>query len=393
MPWKETCVTEQRRKFIEDLMRGAGSVKELCAKYGISEKTGHKWKGRFMERGYAGLYDESRAPHSSPGQLGEDAVVRIIAIRNAHPTWGPKKIRALYERGYPDDPAPSESSIYRVLGKAELVGRRPARRADCGGAGSMRRLIPAEEPNDVWTVDFKGWWVSAGEKCLPLTVRDLASRNILEVRLMESAGADAVRARFEGLFARHGLPRVIRSDNGAPFAATTGLLGLTTLSAWWMSLGIVPDRTQPGRPGQNGSHERMHADLSREVQGRIPGGVEANQAAIDAWVEEYNNVRPHEALGMRAPAEVYRDSGRAYVPDAEVEYPMGFMPRKVNSKGCVKIDGLRVFVGGALRGLTVGVQPAGDGTGTVWLAEFPIAAIDMKTASVRPIDILGEVVD
>ena len=374
-------------------MRGAGSVKELCAKYGISEKTGHKWKGRFMERGYAGLYDESRAPHSSPGQLGEDAVVRIIAIRNAHPTWGPKKIRALYERGYPDDPAPSESSIYRVLGKAELVGRRPARRADCGGAGSMRRLIPAEEPNDVWTVDFKGWWVSAGEKCLPLTVRDLASRNILEVRLMESAGADAVRARFEGLFARHGLPRVIRSDNGAPFAATTGLLGLTTLSAWWMSLGIVPDRTQPGRPGQNGSHERMHADLSREVQGRIPGGVEANQAAIDAWVEEYNNVRPHEALGMRAPAEVYRDSGRAYVPDAEVEYPMGFMPRKVNSKGCVKIDGLRVFVGGALRGLTVGVQPAGDGTGTVWLAEFPIAAIDMKTASVRPIDILGEVVD
>ena len=393
MPWKETSVFEQRKAFIEEVLDGKEPIKAICGKYGISEKTGHKWKRRFMESGIAGLADESRAPHSSPGQLGEDAVIRVIAIRQAHPTWGPKKIAALYGRAYPGEDAPSESSIYRVLGKAGLVAPRRVRAAPSGSAGSMRRLIPAEGPNDVWTVDFKGWWVSDGERCLPLTVRDLASRAILEVRLMESASAAAVRERFEGLFSRFGLPKVIRSDNGTPFATTTGFLGLTTLSAWWMSLGIVPDRTQPGSPGQNGSHERMHADISREIQGRVPGGVAANQAALDAWVEEYNRQRPHEALGMRTPSEAYAPSERAYDPAAAVEYPIGFAPRRVSKAGAIRLGGRLYQLGSALRGLTVGVQPGGDGA-TVWLGGFPIASVDYATEGVRAIDILtGEETD
>ena len=214
MPWKETSVLEQRRAFIEDVLAGRGSVRALCEKYGISEKTGHKWKRRFMESGLAGLADESRAPHSSPAKLDEDAVIRVLGIRRAHPAWGPRKIAALYARAYPGRPAPSESSIYRVLGKAGLVAPRRVRAAPCGSAGSMRRPMPAESPNDVWTVDFKGWWVSDGERCLPLTVRDLASRAILEVRLMESASAEAVRERFEGLFSRF----ACRGSSGATTA-------------------------------------------------------------------------------------------------------------------------------------------------------------------------------
>lgn len=387
MPWKETSVLEQRRAFIEDVLAGRGSVRALCEKHGISEKTGRKWKRRFMESGLAGLADEGRAPHSSPAKLDEDAVIRVLGIRRAHPAWGPRKIAALYARAYPGRPAPSESGIYRVLGKAGLVAPRRVRAAPCGSAGSMRRLIPAESPNDVWTAGSKGWWVSDGERCLPLTVRDLASRAILEVRLMESASAEAVRERFEGLFSRFGLPRVIRSDNGAPFATTTGFLGLTTLSAWWMSLGIVPDRTQPGRPGQNGSHERMHADLSREVQGRVPGGVAANQAALDAWAEEYNRERPREALGMATPSEACSPSGRAYDPAADSEHPMGCLPGKVNKAGEVKLGGRPRRLGSALRGLTVGVQPD-EGGATVWLGGFPIASLDFSTEGVRPVDIL-----
>ena len=245
MPWKETGVLEQRRAFIEDVLAGRGSVRALCEKCGISEKTGHKWKRRFMESGLAGLADESRAPHSSPAKLDEDAVIRVLGIGRAHPAWGPRKTAALYARAYPGRPAPSESGIYRVLGKAGLVAPRRVRAAPCGSAGSMRRPMPAESPNDVRAAGSKGWWVSDGERCLPLTVRDLASRAILEVRLMESASAEAVRERFEGLFSRFGPPRAIGSDDGAPFAATAGLLGLAPLGAWWLGPGSVPGRTTP----------------------------------------------------------------------------------------------------------------------------------------------------
>ena len=389
MPWKETCVLDQRRAFIEEFLRCEDTIKVLCDKYGIAEKTGHKWKNRFMEQGFAGLYDNSRAPLTSPAQLDEDTVIRLLAIRQAHPTWGPKKIAVLYRRAYPNDPAPSESSIYRVLGKAGLIKRRRIRQADGIGADLMRRLIPAEEPNDVWTVDFKGWWYSSGQKCLPLTVRDLYSRHILDVRLMEETTAVSVKERFKGLFYQYGMPKAIRSDNGTPFATTNGLLGLTTLSAWWMYLGVIPDRIDPGRPTQNGSHERMHADLSKEVQGHILGGIEANQAAIDLWVDEYNTVRPHEALSMRTPAEVYRLSERSY-EDADVawEYPIGFESRMINKEGFIKLRKKRYRVSSSLKGMQVGVQQKDEAEYMIWLGEFPIAVLDTRLACIRATDIL-----
>ncbi len=379
MAWKETCVLEQRIEFIKEYLKSEGNFKELCVKYGVSEKTGHKWKNRFLQYGFTGLSDQSKAPESSPNQLDEDTVIRLIKLRTAHPAWGAKKLAILYAKAYPGSNAPSQSSIYRVLGKAGLINKRHIRpvRPD---VSRLRNRIPATEPNDVWTVDFKGYWYSNGEQCLPLTIRDLASKYILDIRLMQSGTADAVKAVFEKLFFKHGLPKVIRSDNGTPFATSNSTLGLTTLSAWWIYNGILPDRIDPGCPTQNGSHERMHADLSREIQGKIPGGITANQQAIDLWVEEYNNIRPHEALGLRTPAEIYRKSQTEYcgTPD-DLDYPITFMKRRINKHGFVTLHKTPIAVSSSLRGLTVGLQPSDSKEYLVWLADFPLGTLSTET--------------
>lgn len=235
---------EQRKEFIKEFLEKEEDFKDICKKYDISEKTGHKWKKRFLEYGFNGLIDERRTPQNSPRQLDEDTVIRLIKLRTVHPTWGAKKLAVLYKKAYPNDKAPSESSIYRVLGKAELIKKRHYKKVNTT-ASRLRNQISANQPNDVWTVDFKGWWVSNGEKCIPLTVRDLKSKFIFTVRLMEKTTAGEVKKVFQELFKKYGLPKVIRSDNGTPFASPNGLLGLTTLSAWWISLGIMPDRTDP----------------------------------------------------------------------------------------------------------------------------------------------------
>jgi putative transposase len=379
MAWKETCVLEQRTEFIKEYLAGCESFKELCARFGVSEKTGHKWKNRFLQYGFTGLNDQSKAPESSPKQLDEDTVIRLIKLRMAHPTWGAKKLAVLYAKAYTGADLPSQSSIYRVLGKAGLINKRRMRPVK-PDTSRLRNRIPANEPNDVWTVDFKGYWYSGGEQCLPLTVRDLASKYILCVRLMQSSSADAVKAVFEELFYKYGLPKVIRSDNGTPFATTFSALGLTKLSAWWIYNGIIPDRTDPGCPSQNGSHERMHADLSREIQGKIPGGVTANQQAIGLWVEEYNHIRPHEALGMQTPAEVYRKSEIEYAGTPEdLEYPITFMTRKINKHGYVKLNKTSIPVSSSLRGMTVGLQPTDYNEYMLWLADFPLGTVSTET--------------
>lgn len=387
MPWKETTVLDERKSFIDEFLNRDIDFKELCNKYNISEKTGHKWKNRFFQYGYSGLGDQSRTPYSSPTQLDEDTVIRLINIRTAHPRWGPKKIAVLYAQAYPVAPTPSESSIYRVLGKAGLIKKRRIKSTN-ESAALMRNRLPAVEPNDVWTVDFKGWWPSSGERCLPLTVMDLASRYILDVRLMESSTALAVKAVFEELFKKYGLPKVIRSDNGIPFASTSGFLGLTTLSAWWMYLGVIPDRIDPGRPMQNGAHERMHVDLSQDIQGKISGGVSENQKAIDLWIDERNNLRPHQALGMKTPSAVYHKSERAYDDSEEVEYPLGYLERKINKGGCIRIRKTLYMLSTSLRGMTVGVQPKSMTDFMIWLGEFPIGMLNTQLACIKPLSIL-----
>ena len=387
MPWKETNKMEQKELFIEEMLKNNKPFKHLCAQFGISEKTGYKWKNRFYEMGKAGLEEESRNPSHS-NQIDGDTAAELIRIKNAHSAWGPKKIRVIYAKAYPNKAVPSLSSVKRILKKAGLVEKRKIRKPASSDCPRLQQQIQASEPNDVWCIDFKGWWKSDGEICEPFTVRDKFSRKILCTQLMTSKTSEAVRAVMTSLFRKYGLPKAIHSDNGAPFAAPNGLLNLTSLSAWWITLGIMPDRSLKGFPGQNGSLERMHADIAGEIEGNVPGGRKANQAVLDAWVKEYNSIRPNEAIGMKTPDELYTVSNRKYIGDYdEIDYPIGFQVRKVTKSGEIIFNSIRVTIGYALRGLQVGLKPsAEENTFDVFLADFLLGTLDMDSTCFFPLE-------
>lgn len=388
MPWKETNKMEQKEKFIQEMLKNEKPFKHLCAEFGISEKTGHKWKNRFYEFGKQGLNEQSRAPSQHPNQIDGDTAAELICLKNAHQAWGPKKIHALYARAYPNKEVPSLSSVKRILEKAGLVKQRRIKPPATSNCPRLQQQIKAEAPNDVWCIDFKGYWKSSGEICEPFTVRDRYSRKILCAKLMTSKTSEAVRAVMSELFRKYGLPKVIHSDNGTPFAAPNGLLNLTSLSAWWITLGILPDRSLKGRPGQNGSLERMHADIAAEIEGKIPGGIKANQAVLDTWIEEYNSVRPNEAIGMKTPDELYISSVRKYAGDFDdIEYPIGFQLRKVISTGEIIVKGIRILIGFALRGYRLGLQPLNDDNSfNVFLADFLLGTLDMNSCCFYPLN-------
>ena len=389
MPWEETTKMELKQQFINEMLLYQMPFSHLCKKYGISEKTGYKWKKRFLEYGNAGLLDQSRQPLCHPNQIDGDTAAELIALKLAHSAWGPKKIRELYSRSYPNKETPSLSSVKRILDKAGLVVKRKIRKSAGSDCPRLQQPIQAHAPNDVWCIDFKGWWKSDGEVCEPLTVRDKFSRKILCVQLMTSKTSDAVKAEMQNVFKKYGLPKAIHSDNGPPFAAPNGLLNLTVLSAWWITLDILPNRSLKGCPGQNGSLERMHADIAREIEKKISGGIVGNQKALDAWVEEYNSVRPNEAIGMKVPDEMYSISDRKYSGDYdEIEYPIGYLVRKVASSGEIIIKSARVNIGLSLRGLQVGLRANGDNTYDVFLANFLLGTLDMNSVCFYPLDVL-----
>lgn len=387
MPWRETDKMEQKEQFIQEMLKQEKPFKHLCAEFGISEKTGHKWKNRFYEQGKVGLYEQSRA-RLTQNMIDGDTAAELIKIKNAHLAWGPKKIREIYAKAYPQKDVPSLSSVKRILDKAGLVKPRKIRPPASSDCPRLQQQIQAEKPNDVWSIDFKGWWKSDGEICEPFTVRDRYSRKILCAKLMQSKTSVAVRAVMTELFKTYGIPNVIHSDNGAPFAAPNGVLNLTTLSVWWITLGILPDRSLKGHPEQNGSLERMHRDIADEIEGKVPGGISANQAVLDAWVKEYNSVRPNEAIGMKTPDELYTKSERKYTGDYdELEYPMGFLVRKVLKTGQIVLHGIHITIGVSLRGWHVGLKPLDDGHSFhVFIADFLLGTLDFDSACFYPLE-------
>jgi putative transposase len=364
---------DQRIEFALRAMR-TENFRALCAEYGISAKTGYKWQRRFLEHGMEGMAEQSRRPHSHAEQLPEGVVCEMVRLKVAHRCWGPRKIRELYLRQH--GRAASESSFKRVLARAGLTEprRRRQRAEQAGRLWSGRR---GEAPNEVWTVDFKGWWYDGqGERCEPLTVRDEASRYLLELRRMVDARTDTVRACFERLFELNGLPAAIRSDNGPPFAQVQALLGLSRLAAWWVALGIDLERGRPGHPQDNGGHERMHRDISEELEPRA-----ADQAELDLWREEFNQERPHEALGMKCPGEVYQKSQRRYEGTPEdLDYP-GMDTRQVLSTGKISWGGSRYFITTSLAGWSVGLKPLGGDRLEVWFGRLLLGWIEPTAES------------
>lgn len=385
MPWKETLKLDQRKAFINRMLTENISFTDLCSDFGISRKTGYKWKQRFYEMGYPGLADESRRPESHSKKLEEDVVILIINLKNAHPAWGAKKIQKLMERQSSMVEIPSLSSIKRVLDKAGLVKKKRKKRMD-NSQETLRNIIQPQEPNDVWTVDFKGWWwLENRQKCNPLTLRDEKSRFLFDAHIMANQRAEPVREVFTEVFRQQGLPRIIRSDNGSPFAAHNSLLGLTKLSAWWISLGILPDRIQPGKPYQNGGHERMHLDIKKEIQPLYRTNPASVQAVLDEWRHEFNYIRPHEALDMETPSAVYRKSNRKYKGDPdEIIYPLGFESRKVAQNGCIKFRNTSVGISTALSGHHLGLDEDENGCYNVWLNNFMLGKLDMNLLKFYP---------
>ena len=380
MPWKKSEPMEERIEFGLKAL-GAVNFRALCQEYGISTKTGYKWKERFLRDGIRGMVERSRRPKSHADQLAEETVCEIIRLKLAHGSWGPRKVRELYRRRHGE--VASESSFKRVLERAGLTHKRRLRQAREAGRLSAGR--EGRAPNQVWTVDFKGWWRNGGKRCEPLTVRDEYSRYILELRAMDSASTQSVRRRFEHLFESNGLPQAIRSDNGSPFASVQGLFGLSRLSAWWVALGVDLERGRPGHPQDNGAHERMHLDISREIEAL----GESDQAALDLWRQTFNYERPHEALGMRCPGELYRSSERKYegTPD-ELDYPQ-MCARRVGAKGEIKVDNQRFFLSTALAGWNIGLKPLTQDRLEVWfgrllLGEINLAASNFFRADIRP---------
>ena len=355
MPWSET-VAMSRVKFIADLGSELYGMSELCGKHGISRKTGYKWKERFTQEGSEGLKDRSRAPKHSPRQTSSEIAERLLELRRQHPSWGPRKLLAWLEKHEPGPDWPQASTVGGLLKRAGLIGscRRRAARAHSVAVARTE----ASGPNEVWTSDFKGEFRTGdGRLCYPLTVVDGFSRFVLVIQGLPSVAAPGAWPMFERAFREYGLPRVIRTDNGNPFASSSALAGLSRLSVRWIKLGITLERIQPGHPEQNGRHERMHRTLKAETTRPPAASATDQQALFDRFRHEYNEQRPHEALGQRPPSELYQSSSRPYpgrIP--QPEYPGHYEVRSVSRGGEIKWRGRFLFLSQALSGERVGLE-------------------------------------
>ena len=384
MPWKETSVMDERKEFIFRTWRNSETFTETCRKFGISTKTGYKWLERFKKKGAAGLEDESRARKNIPNKTSLEIQKKLLDIKKKHTAWGSKKIIARYMKKYPGEYVPSRSTVEELFKREGYTKKRRKRKSR--HTKIIQERIKPTKPNELWTVDFKGWWwTSKKERCEPLTVRDGFSRNILAIEVPEKGDTPHVKAEFERIFKKYGLPEYIRSDNGPPFGNVLNMWGLTKLSVWWISLGIKLDRSDPGHPEQNGAHERMHRDMMKELENKIDGDLRLHQKMFDKWRKEFNEVRPHEALGMRTPSELYVKSERKYPGmDVEIEYNGRMKSRMVNDRGFFNYKQNRIFVGNPFSGYNVGLKETKNGKIEVWFDYLKLGEFNPDTLQIEP---------
>jgi transposase InsO family protein len=384
MPFKGVDVMDIKKEFVLKALDGRVVFTELCREYGIGTKCGYKWRQRFLKEGCAGLEEHSRKPLSNSRSIPEPVSVELLRIKKLHSAWGAKKILEIYKRNHAGNYAPVRSAVENLFVRAGYTGVR-RRRNLRGGQIIQHRIVPTK-PNEVWTVDFKGWWYTKNrERVNPLTIRDEYSKNILAINVVEKGDTASVKRVFERVFKHNGLPENIRSDNGPPFANVRNYWGLTKLSVWWMTLGIQLDRDDPGHPEQNGGHERMHRDMKTELQGHIDGSLDEHQKVFDQWRKDYNEVRPHEALGMKVPADVYIKSERNYTAEkVEMSYGRGFIERKVNHRGYIILKQKRVFVGNPFAGYYVGVKEYVDKPTEVCFGNYLLGTINRETGLIEP---------
>jgi len=376
MPWRESCVMDERMRFVVEHLGGEFSMSELCDRYEISRQTGYKWIGRYREEGAAGLVDRSRAAKVHGRATPAAICDLIVALREARPSWGPRKIVAKLKLQHPDLAWPAVSTAGEVLKRAGLVhGRRRRWRAP----QRLDALTLPERANHVWGVDHKGWIrLGDGTRCEPLTVTDSFSRYLLKVSSTASTREEEARPLFKQAFEDHGLPEVIRSDSGPPFASP-GLTGLTALSVWWAKLGIRHERIDAGKPQQNGRHERFHLTLLEAMRPKATNRAE-QEARFAAFTRDYNEERPHAALKDLPPAHFYNPSPRKMPKQLpEPDYSAEAALRKVRSNGEIKWGGRLVPISCALVGEAVALEETSSGDWLVRFYDRPVAMIDRHT--------------
>jgi transposase InsO family protein len=359
MAWKETHAMDERMMFVSEWRSEEYSVAELCRRYGVSRKTGYKFIERYLVEGVDGLKDRSRAPHHHANTVSVESEAAVLAVRAKHPSWGPKKIRAWLSAKRPQEAWPAESTIGVLLQRHGLVARRHLRRHV---APQPSPLTVVASANQVWGMDFKGWFRTGdGGRCDPFSLSDLASRYVLRLQAVEKPDGDHVWPVLDAAFREFGLPELIRSDNGPPFASSAAG-GLTRLSVKLIKAGVTPERIKPGKPQQNGRHERLHRTVKQETANPPAANLRAQQRRFDSFRRTFNEERPHEALGQETPATHYQPAPRAYCGRLiEPHYPADHKLRRVRSNGEIKWAGTLVFLSQALVGEPVGIAEAGDG--------------------------------
>jgi transposase InsO family protein len=371
---------DERFAFVAACLEDEETMTALCESFGISRKTGYKWLARYRAQGPAGLHDLPRAPLAHGRATPQDVVERVVAEKEAHPLWGPKKIVARLKRKRPDLAWPAASTAGEIFKRYGLVEGR--KRARFKGSGNGPWPEP-EAPNSLWTADHKGWFrMGDGGRCEPLTVMDAKSRYMLGLDAASSTGADEAWPVFERLFLEYGLPDRLRSDNGSPFASS-GIAGLTPLAVRFIKLGIALERIAPGKPQQNGRHERFHLTLLPLAKAPQENR-KAQQGRFDAFRREYNEERPHEALGQTPPADHYRKSARPMpAAPSEPEYPAEAAVRRVRSNGEIKWKGGLVYVSQSLVGELVAIEETAEAEWAVRFYAHPLGVIDERRSKLR----------
>jgi len=374
MPWQESSILDSKLRFIVAWQEDEVSFAALCREHAISRKTGYKLIGRYEAEGLDGLKERSRAPRLHPNAMAEGAAAALLDVRRAHPSWGAKKIRAWLAARRPEERWPVESTISELLDRHGLVARRKWRRRVPPGASPLTASLAS---NDVWGTDFKGWFRTGdGRRCDPFSLSDLHSRYVLRLQVMDGMDARHVWPVFDAAFREFGLPRVVRSDNGAPFASA-GAGGLSPLAVRLVKAGVLPERIAPGKPQQNGRQERLHRTVKQETATPPAASRRAQQRRFDAFRRVFNEERPHEALGQRTPATVYQPAlrawnGRLRSPD----YPDGSDIRHVRHRGEIKWLGHLVYVSQTLDGEPVGLTQIADALWAVHYGPLELGSID-----------------
>jgi transposase InsO family protein len=374
---------DERLRFVARLLEGE-AMAAVCREFGISRKTGYRIFDRYKEHGLEALSDRSRRPVRYANQLPAQIESLIVAFKREKPHWGARKLRELLVRRLPGDVrVPAKSTIHAVLYRHGLVRvpGRPRRRA------TGTPLSPGLAPNDLWCADFKGEFkLGNGQYCYPLTVTDHASRYLLLCEALQSTREDLAFTAFEQLFKERGLPQAIRSDNGVPFASPNGLFNLSKLAVWWLRLGISIERIRPGHPQQNGRHERLHLTLKQEAT-RPPGHNSLQQQArFDAFQTEFNTERPHEALAMSCPADLYTPSPRPYAGLPDISYPFHDRDVLVTTCGRICMHRKKINISTVLAGQRLGIKEVDDGIWIVSFMRYDLGFIDLEQKTLQPLD-------